>query len=41
MAILNLQALSAPETDAAMRSVLSSLSVVNCTNSTVSTLLCV
>lgn len=40
MAILNLQALSAPETGNEFRSALSSLSVVNCTNSTVSTLLC-
>jgi hypothetical protein len=40
MAILNLQGMSAPETGNAIRSVLSSLSAVNCTNSTVSTLLC-
>ncbi|GAA2030077.1 hypothetical protein GCM10009839_32130 [Catenulispora yoronensis] len=39
MAILNLQALAAPETSTEFRS-LSSLSVVNCTTSTVSTLLC-
>lgn len=41
MSILNLQSLSTPEPAAEYRSVLSSLSAVNCTNSTVSTLLCV
>jgi hypothetical protein len=41
MSILNLQAMRTPEPVLETRSVLSSLSVVNCTNSTVSTLLCV
>jgi len=41
MSILNLQAMQTPETALEHRSVLSSLSVVNCTNSTVSTLLCI
>jgi len=40
MAILDLQALETPEETTEYRSVVSSLSVVNCTNSTVSTLLC-
>ncbi|GAA3020575.1 hypothetical protein GCM10020229_34700 [Kitasatospora albolonga] len=41
MAILDLQALETPEETTEYRSVISSLSVVNCTNSTVSTVLCV
>ncbi|WP_157436098.1 SapB/AmfS family lanthipeptide [Actinospica robiniae] len=41
MSILNLQSLRAPEASSEFRSVLSSLSVVTCTTSTVSTLLCI
>ncbi|MER7762372.1 SapB/AmfS family lanthipeptide [Streptomyces sp. NPDC097619] len=40
MSILSLQSLATPEDTTEYMSVLSSLSVVNCTNSTVSTLLC-
>lgn len=41
MSILNLQALHTPEATTEYRSVLSTLSAINCTNSTVSTLLCI
>lgn len=40
MSIRNLQALETPKAAAEYRSVYSTLSAVNCTNSTVSTLLC-